>query len=280
MGYFELYDGETLVVKASNLITTAGEDSLTNALIESKDLAWEYMALGLGSSAPGSAQTTLDEEIERQAFVGAWSPGQGTVRLLAVFGKGVGNGHIREIGIYDQAATRTVLHSCDVITNWSSDGSLSQETTTIMQGAASIQCDQLAAGSVAFENSSLASGTINWGDDDYLQLWYRCSYDVGTVTVRLGNDASNYHEWDFVPGTVDSFVHMNQKIGSATEVGTPLTPYDYFHMSHGTAGTAFTEYLDKISLYRETGTLLARGTVDATKTANTIYNGYYKLKIT
>lgn len=280
MGVFEIRDNNGKIYqKTRNLITTEGQNSIVTFLRDQTAPDWLYVAVGAGTTAPASADTVLVEELCRKAATGIYSPNPGTVRFVAVFTVGEANGDWNELGIFNEAAIRQSLHSCETTTNWSSDGSLSQETSEVQSGAASLQCTMTAAGTIAFQNSNLTYGTVDWGTADYFQFWHYVDSDIGTATVRLGSDASNYYEWSWVPGGTGSWKHFHETLDSASETGTPGTALDYFRMTHGSVGSGFDQYLDELSLFRENGTLYARGTVDATKAFNTVRNVYYSIKV-
>jgi hypothetical protein len=277
-GDFEIRGGGK-VTRADNLITAEGRDSLLNALINNDPPGWTYLAVGLGTSAPGSAQTTLDNEIFRDRISGGWIPQDGTARLVTVINAYCANGPWGEVGIFSAAENRTVLNPCEGTAGWSSNGVLTQETGTVHWGQASLRTQMTPAGTLAFLiDSGGPMGTAH-GTADYLQFWYRTTdVSVGTLTVRWGDDASNYYQWDWaVPDT--GWNLFATQVASGSQVGTPGTVNDYFRITHGSVGSAFYEYLDHISVYGTVGTMMTRGTVSHEKDWNTVTNVYYSIKI-
>jgi len=272
---------EPVGILAKNLITSAGQESLITALTSGSANPWSYIAVGLGTSAPGSAQTALDEEIYRIRVGAIWSPNPGTAKLIGVFIQGVATGHWREFGIFNDEHARHSLHTCESAGDWSSDGSLFQETTIVNQGGASLGCNMTSTGTIAFQTTNLDtdSATYTFGTADYLQFWYYTTHDVGTITVQFGADSSDCFEFDWVPGTVNAWVHFHQQLGTERGSWTFGTADNYFRITHSAQGTTFSEYLDWLSLFQENGTMLARGTVDAEKGYNEIWNMYYTIKV-
>lgn len=279
MGKFNVQVDENTYVKASNIITSLGRETVVNSLINNEGPDWLYVAVGAGTTAPGSSDTILYEELSRKPVAGVYSPAPGTARFLGVFTSGEGNGPWNELGIFDSAATRQWLHECDTISGWTSDGTLVSETSIVQQGAASIQCQMTSTGDMPYTTGSLNYGTVSWGTADYLQFWHRTEVDIGVGTVRLGDDSANYYQWTWEPGTVNAWAHFHKTLGEASTAGTPTTALEYFRLTHSAMGTAFNQYLDGISLFQEGGVLVARGTVDATKSFNTVRNVYYSIKI-
>jgi len=266
--------------ETDNVVTTKGRDSIISAIAQNISPGWSYIAVGVGTSTPGSAQTALDREIFRTPVVGGYVPNPGTARLLAVLDTGEGCGDLREIGVFNADARRVVLSSCDGTANWQSDGTLTAETTIVMEGAASLRAQMGTAGEVAFHGSlSPALGSVTFGTPDYLQFWYRTEQDVGTVTVEVG-DPTVYYRFMWAPGTTDAWVLFHNQLGSATKVGSGSpSSWSYFKLYHSAIGTVFYEYLDWVSLFGKSGDLLARGTIDASKDHGEAYNLYYSFKL-
>lgn len=283
-GNIRITDSHQRAILACNVVTTLGRDSLITAIASDTAPDWTYIAVGQGTTIPASADSYLYEEIYRDAISSAWSPQIGTVRLLLVVPPQSGNGDWFEVGIFDQADRRVSVSTAEGTAGWSSDGTLSQETSTVHQGAASIKCLMTSSGTLPFQNTTLSPvyGSHSFGTVDYLQFWYRSSVDPGTLTVRLGTDASNYYVWGWVPGTATGVYSLfHEQFTAGTAVGTPvLGSVAYFRITHPAVGSSLNEYLDYVSLFGTAGVLMARGTVSATKAYNTVRNVYYSVKIT
>lgn len=271
-------------ILACNVVTINGRDSLITAIAANTDPDWLYIGVGQGTTLPASADTYLYKEIYRDEVSSAWSPQVGTVRLLLVAPPQSGNGDWYEVGIYDQTDRRVSVSTAEGTTGWASDGTLSQETSIVHQGAASIKCQMISSGTLPFRNTTLSPnyGSHSFGTADYLQFWYRSSEDPGLLTVRLGSDASNYYVWGWTPGTATGVYSLfHEQFDAGTAVGTPvLGSVTYFRVTHPAVGTGFNEYLDYVSMFGTAGVLLARGTISATKAYNTVRNVYYSVKIT
>lgn len=283
MGKFivELDNGEYIEVE--NTVTNEGRDSLTNALIRDDAPGWSYIAVGSGDTAPTVTDTEMEEELCRRITTGVYSPADGVARYLCVFSPHQGNGAWNELGIFDSAEIREWLSQAETITGWSSDGTLTQETSIVQQGAASIKCTMGggASGDEAYLTSALTSPIDELEEilvTDIFQFWYRTDTDTGTLTVRLGSDASNYYQWTWTPGVTDEWAHFHETFNDASEVGSP-DDLTYFRLSR-TDPTTSIEYLDGLSVFRENGVLMARGAVSATKVHNTVRNVYYSVKVT
>jgi len=269
-------------ILAKNLITFEGQASLITALTSGTVNPWSYIAVGLGTSTPGSAQTALDEEIYRIQVDAIWSPNPGTAKLIGVFPAGVATGRWREFGIFDNEAARHSLHTCESAGDWTSDGSLFQETTIVNQGGASLGCTMNSTGTIAFSTTNLgtSSGTAyTYGTSDYLQFWYYTTHNVGTLTIQFGASESDCFEFHWDPGTVNTWVHFHQQLGTVRGPWTFGTTDSYFRITHSAQGTTFYEYLDWISLFQKNGTMLSRGTIDSEKGYNEVWNIYYTIRV-
>jgi len=272
---------------AKNIITSEGRDALLTAIAGNTSPGWAYLAVGTGSSTPGSAQTALDCELYRGPFVGGWVTNPGTARLVAVFTAGEANGTWYEFGIFNEPAKQSVLSACDGTAGWSSDGTLVSETSYVMQGAASLRCQMPAGGSVAFQGTALVPSTpdissVVWSASDRLQFWYRSSTDIGTVWVRVGNSGSAYYLFQWVPGSANTWHLFSEKLSNAgTVVGYPLMPFQYFLLYHSPQASPFNEYVDYISIYGENGEMMTRGVfgTPVTKEWQEVLNAHYTVVI-
>ena len=143
MGYFKavLVDKyyETLgEIQFSNIITEEGKDFIVNALRQDILNGWTYMAAGLGTTTPGSSDTALEHEIDRQPISGKYTPQAGTLTMVCLFGPYTGNGEWGEVGVFSGDCRRLILASCDTTKYMTSDGSLTSEGAEVMEGTASL----------------------------------------------------------------------------------------------------------------------------------------------
>ncbi len=284
MGYFNIRESGKKAILASNIITTLGAQSLSNSIENETGPDWTYMAVGIGTNAPGSSDTKLVKEIHRVAIGGRYAVTTVRTRLVGIFNAYVAAGDWGEIGIFDQSVNRTIISSCDAISNFSSDGSLVQETVNVQEGVAAVQAQMSSTDTLAFRFVGTSSNVhTNFGTaDTYLQFGHRSSVDVGTLTVKVGPSSISYYQFSWAPGTTGVYSIFHQAFSSGSLVGTP-TPnsnqidLSWFEITHPTAVGTYDEYLDYISVYTDTGLLMARGTISKTKAWNTNINAYYSI---
>jgi hypothetical protein len=286
IGQFDLQPARSGLLGQSvrNLITSLGRDSLVNGMVNNEGSDWLYIGVGLGTTTPGSSDTALADEIYREVISARWNPTTGQVRLLCMLGPYYGNGHWKEIGIFDEAATRYLVSSCEGTAGWTSDGVLTSETTIVMEGLASLRA-QMSTGKVkAFSGPTTWDYGLLLGTIDIFQFWYRTTMNTGALTVRLGKDSSNYYYWSWNPGTIDSWAHFSGQLGTASQTGTPTPPWAsnaiYFYLGHSAIGSVYYEYLDWLSFFHPAGDLMARATLDFEKDWNEVINVYYTLQYT
>lgn len=284
MGYFKLKERNKKAVLASNIITTLGADSLTDSFVDDASADWTYMSVGLGTNAPGSADTKMYKEIYRLPITGRYEVTSRKMRLVGVFGAQVACGDWTEIGVFDRSEVRSVLSSCSGTASFLSDGSVTQETSAVHEGVASIRTQMDTSGTLAFRYSggSTATHTQFASASTYLQFWYRSSLDPGTLTVKAGTSASDYYQWSWAPGTTGVYSLFHQAFSSGSATGVPVIgstfPFKWFEITHPSGvGATYYEYLDYISVYSDNGILMARGTISKSKSWNTTINAYYTL---
>jgi len=285
MGYFTLIkaNGETpgKAILAENIITNNGKDALINSVKDNVGPGWLYLAAGLGTTAPGSADENLYQEIHREPIVGKYSPQQGTLTMVGVFGPYVGVGNWKEVGVFDSDVQRVTVSSCEGTADWASDGTLTTNSVIVQEGQASLRTQMTAAGTIAFAYGPVSANPgegSTWGSTDYFQFWFRRSVNTGALTIRLGPNASNYYQWSWSPGaSVDTWWQFFQQFSSASIVGMPGTgDFRYFRITHPAYGSpGYYEYIDYLTVYQDAGTLLARGTVDVSKEYNTVMNLFH-----
>jgi hypothetical protein len=278
-GEFVVWRG-TLGQSAHNLITTLGKDSLVNSMVTNEGSDWLYVAVGMGTTTPGSSDTALVNEIHRELVTARWNPISGQARLLSVMGPYYGNGHWGEIGIFDVAASRSIVSSCEGVTDWSSDGTLTSEATQVMEGLRSLRTQMESGDLLPFWwiPGTPSFTNLGFGTADVFQFWYRTSHDTGELTVRLGLSASNYFQWLWTPGTVDAWALFTGQFATASQVGTPTYEIAYFRLSHTTHVATYYEYIDWLSIFQKEGDLMARATLDFEKAWNEVINVYHTIQ--
>jgi hypothetical protein len=276
-------DGKRAIL-VENLVTRGGRDSYIEGITVDTAPQWNYMGIGFGTTAPASADYYLETEIGRYALtsrygefsMGAGTAWYGTVHMKAIVPADDIAGNWKEIGIYDIAANRQVLYECDAVGDFTSDGSLSIDSSIRRDGPYALKCNQIMGGEIAF---NVAGDTINAvypqdriGTAGYLQFWYRTNLLVTNPRVRFGIDSNNYYVLVPVIGPVDTWTYFNQQIGDGTTVGNPgtaVSSWRYFRFKHDNMLQTSIQWLDRISLYMPMGTLMARATIDYTKNIGT-----------
>lgn len=172
---------------------------------------------------------------------------------------------VKTLRLSKQLTERTVLHQCDSLTaNGTVTGggdveNLTTDTLNYISGDSSIKFGLSGSTGTGILTFALDT-TIDISDlDDVGALfeWLRFpdSTRLTSVTLRWGNDASNYWEETATAAHDRSFVSnawqlLGHEWGSATEVGTPDADYvDWVQVQvNYTAGTALTGvYLDNIT---------------------------------
>lgn len=278
---------EPLGVTCSNLITSAGLASLLQAVARNQPPGWQYIAVGVGSSPPGSAQTALDCEIHREPVCGGLVL-EDYAKLTSIFGPFVGNGHWREVAVFDSDIHRLALSTCETVQGWSSDGTLVVSTSVVQQGGAALRCQAGPTTVTPFTSGSIApeEALVPFSNretplaDAYFQFWYRTSAQVGTVSVSYGSGPDDCFTWDFIVPSTDEWHVFTVNLGTSSYLGDPWTSrgWTYFKLKHKPLGQFFDEYLDYLSLFIPTGVMLCRGTLDVNKVWNTAVNVFYRLR--
>lgn len=285
MGYFCIKDSRKAIL-ASNIITTLGRDSLTDSFVSNAGADWTYMAVGLGTNALGSADTKLYKEIYRVPITGRYEMNSTRMRLVGVFNAYNANGDWTEIGIFDRDVNRSVLTNCNGTASFVSDGVVTRDTTYIHEGEASVRSQMDANGTLAFRyNGDAITHTDFLSTSTYLQFWYRNSVDPGTLTVKAGTSPSDYYQFSWAPGTTNVFTLFHEPFSSGSAIGNPVIgsnfPISWFEITHSSGiGAIYYEYMDYVTVYNDTGILMARGTISKSKLWNTTINAYYTLNNT
>jgi hypothetical protein len=97
----------------SNLMTNAGEAHIADQLASSQDeSAMSHMAIGTGTTAPTSANTALEFQIDRNALTSRTQGAGGDDNDIIYVGDwaaGDGTGAITEAGVFNSSASGTML---------------------------------------------------------------------------------------------------------------------------------------------------------------------------
>lgn len=103
------------VVKESrrkdNIITTVGFDLIMDALGKSasRPAVISHIAVGTGSTAVASSQTTLVSELNRQAATYSHTAGTPSFTMTATYAAGVATGAITEAGVFNASSAGIML---------------------------------------------------------------------------------------------------------------------------------------------------------------------------
>ena len=94
--------------EATNLVVSAGLDFIASRMKDATATAMSHMAIGTGSTAAASGNTTLGTESARQALTST-PVNNNAVSYVASFAAGTGTGAITEAGILNNSTGGTLL---------------------------------------------------------------------------------------------------------------------------------------------------------------------------
>lgn len=255
------------------MITNQGLYELARCLLDDGTFhAPNYIAVGVGTypEGEGPEQTKLANELCRIPISSHFVDVNASARLVAVFRPVEGAGPWNEIGIFYGPARELVLHSCDTIQGWTSDNTLSLDTSERRQGTAALH--SYGPYSLSFRNAS----TIEWAttytftEDDYFKFWYYIgdTSKVSSITIELGsttNDDEDEYQWTISPSSLtNGWNFLTLQISSATKIGSP----DLAHLRRfrlvSTKSDSVHERIDWLRLFGDSGTMWARVQLDQT----------------
>jgi len=104
VGEVEILLNNTIVVQKKNLIVQAGKNFLANAVLNSSASPFVAIAVGSGTTAAGSGDTTLQSELYRSAYTTS-STLNSVITLTLTMLPGVATGSISEAGIFNNATS-------------------------------------------------------------------------------------------------------------------------------------------------------------------------------
>ena len=110
VGEVEVLLNNDVVLKKKNLIVQVGKNFLANAVVNSSASPFVAIAIGTGTSAASTSDTTLQTEIVRAAFTTS-SVSTNVVSLSNTYAAGTGTGAITEAGIFNNATSGGVMLS-------------------------------------------------------------------------------------------------------------------------------------------------------------------------
>jgi hypothetical protein len=97
-----------VVKEVPNLVVTAGKEYVASRIKDTTKNAMSHMAVGTSSTSPGSADTTLGSEANRQLLTST-TVTSNTVTYVATFDPGEGTGALAEAGIFNDASAGDML---------------------------------------------------------------------------------------------------------------------------------------------------------------------------
>lgn len=104
VGEVQVLLNSKVVLEKKNLIVQVGKDFLANAVINSSTGPFVGMAIGTGTTAASTSDTTLETEVARAAFTSS-SVTANVVSLSNTYAPGTGTGSITEAGIFTNATS-------------------------------------------------------------------------------------------------------------------------------------------------------------------------------
>jgi hypothetical protein len=127
VGEVQILKNGEVVLEKKNLIVQVGKNFLASAIINSSTSPFVGMAIGTGTTAASTSDTTLETEIARAAFTTS-SVSTNVVSLSNTYAAGTGTGSISEAGIFTNATSGGTMLSHVV---FSSIGKGALDTLTI-----------------------------------------------------------------------------------------------------------------------------------------------------
>ena len=97
-----------VVKEVPNLVVTAGKEYVASRIKDTTKNAMSHMAVGTSSTSPGSGDTTLGSEADRQLLTST-TVTSNTITYVATFDPGEGTGALTEAGIFNAASAGDML---------------------------------------------------------------------------------------------------------------------------------------------------------------------------
>lgn len=104
VGEVEILLNNEVVLEKKNLIVQVGKNFLASAIIGSSTSPFTAIAIGTGTTAANTADTTLQTEVTRAAFTSS-SVSTNVVSLSNTYAAGTGTGAITEAGIFNNSTS-------------------------------------------------------------------------------------------------------------------------------------------------------------------------------
>lgn len=97
-----------VVKEVPNLVVTAGKEYVASRIKDTTKNAMSHMAVGTSATSPGSGDTTLGSEADRQLLTST-TVASNTITYVATFDPGEGTGALTEAGIFNAASAGDML---------------------------------------------------------------------------------------------------------------------------------------------------------------------------
>jgi hypothetical protein len=104
VGEVEILLNNEVVLQKKNLIVQVGKNFLASAVISSSTSPFTAIAIGTGTTAASTSDTTLQTELTRAAFTTS-SVSTNVVSLSNTYAAGTGTGAITEAGIFNNSTS-------------------------------------------------------------------------------------------------------------------------------------------------------------------------------
>ena len=104
VGEVKVLLNNTVVLEKKNLIVQVGKNFLASAVLSNSTSPFTAIAIGTGTTAASTADTTLQTEIARAAFTTS-SVSTNVVSLSNTYAAGTGTGAITEAGIFNNSTS-------------------------------------------------------------------------------------------------------------------------------------------------------------------------------
>jgi len=278
-----------LIVRGHDLYLNVGRVQLAEYLIGKAITPPKYIAVGTKVTAAADPRTlgALEDELDREIITFFYRE-EYTAKFVAVFTRKRAVGDWRELGLFDSDARAVILSSCDDLTNWTSENTLSVETTDYRQGAGALEASGSAT--LDFRNAALAPdyGTFAFSTEDKLQLWYyvdSVAKLADAVTIEISSSTiDDTDEFQFsIPKAelADGWNWISKRISEAQVIGAPdLNAIVRFRL-HVAKTTGVVTRIDRIRLFGESGKLWCRAELETpiTKQLGEVRNVYWYLEV-
>jgi len=281
------------VAQAHNVVVNALRQRFAEWLAGEESAPYPYyIGVGTEKVPTGTNErelTALQDELERESITSRSTTAEREARLVSTFKAKTGTGNWQEIGLFLEAPRVVILSNCDTTTGWSSDNTLSIETTDYREGAGALEAS--GTGTVDFLNTALSPsyGAYTFTEDDKLQLWYYIDDTAnlaGSIFIEISSSAKvDVDEYQFEIAKADlssGWNWISKVISGATKVGSPdLNAIVRFRLHASKAASALSR-VDKIRLFGEQGLMWARAELATPieKGLGEVWNVYWYMKIT